>query len=205
MIGIFGGTFDPIHYGHIRTSIEVQQALTLDRLVYVPASIPPHRQAPQASAQQRLHMVELAVKEYPFIAVDDCEIGRLGPSYTVDTLQWQHEHWPDTTLCLVVGVDAYNDMQNWHQWQRLFQLAHVVVMQRPGWSLTVSDTSVAEVVSNTAALRQAQHGLIIAVDVEPVNISATEIRNKIANNEDVSAWLPAASYEYLLSNHIYAH
>ena len=133
MIGVLGGTFDPIHYGHLRPAKEALVTLGLDQLRFVPAARPPHRRSPVASAEQRLRMVELAVADEPCFVVDDREFGRPGPSYTVDTLISMREEFGERTLCLLMGTDAFDGLDTWHCWQRLPQLAHLVVMYRPGW------------------------------------------------------------------------
>ena len=132
MIGIFGGTFDPIHYGHLRPASEIRRTLNLDALYLVPAANPPHRPSPVATPAQRLTMLELALTEFPELQVDDRELQRGGISYTVDTLRSYRSQYPQAALALLVGTDAFDGIETWHQWQQLPELAHIVVMQRPG-------------------------------------------------------------------------
>ncbi len=132
-MGIFGGTFDPIHYAHLRTAFELQQALRLKEIRFLPAGNPPHRDQPMADAQLRLKMVQLATADQPGFVVDDREVRKEGPSYSVETLAELRHEYPDRSLCLIVGMDAFLSLPKWHQWRELLQLAHLVVAHRPGW------------------------------------------------------------------------
>ena len=138
-IGILVGTFDPIHYGHLRPAQEVMRALDLAEVRIIPAANPPHRRAPLATAAQRLRMAELAVAEFPGLRVDDREIKRGGPSYTVLTLESLRGEFGARPLCLLLGLDAFEGLETWYQLQRLPELTHFVVMTRPGWSLPAAD------------------------------------------------------------------
>ena len=132
-IGIFGGTFDPIHYGHLRTAFELLQALRLTEVRFMPAGNPPHRESPVANAEVRLQMVMAATEGQHGFLVDDREIRREGPSYSVDTLATLRAEHPDRSLCLIVGMDAFLGLPKWYQWREILQLSHVVVAHRPGW------------------------------------------------------------------------
>src|SRR5512143_4181715 len=132
-IGIFGGTFDPIHYGHLRTALELKRALDLERLHFVPAATPPHRAAPCTDAALRLRMVQAAIAGEPGFVADDRELKRPGLSYTFDTLTSFRAEFPDRPLCLLLGMDAFLNLPQWHEWREIPQLAHVVVAHRPGW------------------------------------------------------------------------
>ena len=124
-MGIFGGTFDPIHYAHLRTAFELQQALRLREIRFLPAGNPPHRDPPFADAQQRLRMVRAATAGQPGFVVDEREIHKSGPSYTVETLRELRHEFPDRSLCLIVGMDAFLSLPRWHEWRELFELAHL--------------------------------------------------------------------------------
>ena len=131
-IGILGGTFDPIHYGHLRFASAVRSALGLTKVHVIPAGVPPHREAPWASPQDRMAMTKLGCAEFPSLQPDDREVGRAGPSYTVDTLQELHSEDRNRPLALLLGTDALQGLASWHRWQQLFTLAHIVVVERPG-------------------------------------------------------------------------
>ena len=132
-IGVFGGTFDPIHYGHLRTAFELMQALRLSEIRFLPCGTPPHRDMPQADARLRLAMVKGAIEGQPGFIIDDREIHREGPSYSVDTLIDLRSEYPHRSLCLIVGMDAFLSLPKWYQWRELLQLAHLIVAHRPGW------------------------------------------------------------------------
>ena len=132
MIGIFGGTFDPIHYGHLRSALEVKEVFGLTKLLLIPSAQPPHRTQPEATATQRLQMLELAVSNHSELSVDARELAHDGPSYMVDTLASLSEDYPQESLLLFIGSDAFKYLSHWHQWQCIFDLAHIVVLTRPG-------------------------------------------------------------------------
>ena len=208
MIGLLGGTFDPVHYGHLRPAHEVCLRLTLERLHVVPASAPPHRGAPQASALDRLRMVELAVAEFPGLVADDREIRRGGVSYTVPTLEALRAESGAAPICFALGSDAFAGLPSWHRWRELFELAHLVVMQRPGAPLPSRDTlpgwaaerlcGTAEGIANRAA------GGIVFITVAPLDISATRLRAAIARGETPPpGQLPPTVWDYIRRHNLY--
>src|SRR5262245_20791089 len=132
-IGLFGGTFDPIHHGHLRTAFELWQSLQLAEVRFLPTGSPPHRVEALASSEVRLDMVRAAVAGQPAFVVDDREVRRAGVSYSFDTLAELRAEFPDRSLCLLLGMDAFLGLPNWHRWRELLDLAHVVVAHRPGW------------------------------------------------------------------------
>lgn len=203
MIGIFGGTFDPIHYGHLRPAAEVGQALSLVKLFLVPASIPPHRPAPVATAEQRLHMVQLAADEFAELAVGDCEIRRGGISYTVDTLRHYRQLYPQISLCLLLGSDAFASLQSWHQWQSLLTLAHLVVMQRPHHDNVVPEWSEARLTRHVDELMSSVSGKVHIHKVTPQDISATGVRQAIAAKNELATLLPPRVLQYIQKHHLY--
>jgi nicotinate-nucleotide adenylyltransferase len=206
-LGILGGTFDPIHYGHLRPAQEVLRALDLAEVRIIPAANPPHRRAPVASAEQRLRMAELAVAEFPGLRVDDREIRRGGPSYTVLTLESLRQEFGARPLSLLLGLDAFGGIESWHQWRRLPELAHFVVMTRPGWPLPAPAAMPAwardRVTAAAGDLARAGAGKIYFQAVTPQDISATRIREALARGEPVDGLLPPAVHEYLHANRIY--
>ena len=208
MIGILGGTFDPIHYGHLRPAAEVRTALGLSEIRVIPAAQPPHRRPPVASAAQRLRMVELAVAAMPGFVIDDREYRRGGPSYTVLTLESLRAEFGARPLCLLMGMDAFADIESWHQWSRLPVLAHLVVMPRPGSPLPARESDLpnwarARIARSPRALAAQPAGGILFQPVTPQDISATRIREAIAAGEDVRAWLPPAVWQYIDTHNLY--
>jgi len=207
MIGILGGTFDPIHYGHLRPAQEVQRALALAEVRVIPAAQPPHRMPPVATMAQRLRMVELACAEFPGFHADDCEIRRGGPSYTVLTLDALRAETGNRPLCLLMGADAFEGLETWHQWRRIPELAHVVVMTRPGWTIPhekeLPPWVRGRVCREVRDLAQTPAGKIFYQAVTPQDISATRLRAAIGRGEPIQGWLSPAVWEYINVNGIY--
>jgi len=193
MIGVFGGTFDPIHFGHLRTALELYQDLGLSELRLIPCRQPPHRDTPQAHAVQRLAMLSSAVHGQPGLVVDERELRREGPSYTVLTLRELREAFPDTPLCMIVGKDAFAGLSKWWRWREILELSHIVIVERRGAVAVTGEladvlaerraASVAELAAHTA-------GRIITWRVTPLDISATRIRDMIGRGLSPRYLLP---------------
>ncbi len=204
MIGILGGTFDPIHYGHLRPAQEVMDALALDEVRFIPAAQPPHRPLPVASAAQRLAMVRLGCEEFPGFTVDDRELARSGPSYTVDTLESLRAEVGQRPLCLLLGTDAFSDIEHWHQWQQLPELAHLIIMQRPGSDMVTPPAwAQPRFCRDELELARASAGRILFQPVAPQNISGTRLRAQLARGEPVPQWLPHSVAEFIHAHRLY--
>lgn len=210
MIGIFGGTFDPVHYGHIKPALSVKQNLGLSPLLFIPNRIPPHREQPWLSAEQRLALLRLALAELPDVLIDERELHREGPSYMVDTLKSLQQDYPGQTLCLIIGMDAFTGISRWHHWREIFKLCHLVVTTRPGFSLSAlkENCSAADFAFLSAKIHHENDGSlpdvladkggkILLKSVPQLDISSTMIREKVARGEDVSAYLPDAAARQL--------
>lgn len=206
MIGIFGGTFDPVHYGHIKPALEIKQALHLSQLRFIPNRLPPHRAPPLLSVTQRLSLLKTALKDYPEATIDERELHRDGPSYMYDTLQSIHDELPDETLCLIIGIDAFLHITSWYRWRDMFELCHLVVVQRPGFDPnTIAEHMNAEdyrfladrITNDAAALTSQATGKILLKSVSQLDISSTRIRKSLLQGEDISQWLPAAVCQQL--------
>lgn len=213
-IAVFGGTFDPIHYGHLRTAQELLQHLPLAELRFVPARQPPHRGAPAASAEQRAAMVALAIAGQPRLRCERRELKRSGPSYTVDTLEsLRGELGPDTPLVLVLGCDALLGLRSWHRRERLLELAHWLVVARPGWSLPALDAPgdgdafparlLRERRVEAAELTRRAAGGVLSCALTPRDISSTRIRALLQSSASVEGLLPAAVLAYIQSRGLY--
>jgi nicotinate-nucleotide adenylyltransferase len=193
-LGIFGGTFDPIHYGHLRTAFEVMQALQLRELRFIPAGDPPHRDPPRVDALRRLELVRAAVADQAGFVVDDREVRRQGPSYSVLTLAELRAEWPRVPLCLVVGMDAFLGLPTWHRWRELLELAHVVVAPRPGWVVPTTGEVGALLAErrsfDAAELHVALAGRILVQPVTQLEISSTELRDLLAAGHDPRYLVP---------------
>jgi len=208
MIGILGGTFDPIHNGHLRTALDVQQCLSLEEVRFIPCGEPPHRVAPVAEPIQRLSMVRAAIAGQEKFKLDDREIRRKGPSYMVDTLASLKEDFKDKSLCLILGTDAFNGLEQWHRWQHIFEFANVVVMQRPAIKgqnelnkrllLLLKDRLV-----DADILKKKQDGGIAFVPVTQLDISATKIRQQWQQGKDIQFLLPDSVLTLIRQQNIY--
>ncbi|MDZ7662234.1 nicotinate-nucleotide adenylyltransferase [Thiohalophilus sp.] len=210
MIGILGGTFDPIHFGHLRPALEIYQALGLRELRFIPSGEPPHRDKPQASALQRLMMVRAAIAGQPGFVIDDRELRRSGPSYMVDTLHsLREELGTSTPLCLVLGLDAFLGLEGWHRWQDLFDYTHLVITHRPGWSLRDmrTDSILAREIqtrySEPEQLARQPAGKLAFQSVTQLDISASGIREELARGRDIRYLLPDTVHEFIKTQHIY--
>ncbi len=213
-MGILGGTFDPIHYGHLRLAEEMLELAHLQKIYFIPAGTPPHRESPQVSAQHRSAMVKLAIADQPAFVLDSREVERITPCYTVDTLrELRAELGMALPLCLLMGGDAFLQLHTWHEWEQLFDLAHIVVGYRPGFTL------VDRIHTATPALRShyqqrlcnaddlSQHpaGGIVELAIPKLEISATLIRSRVAENRSIRYLLPNAVADYIHQHHLYTH
>lgn len=212
-IALLGGTFDPVHYGHLRFADDVRRALGLSEVRLVPAADPPHRAGPSASAADRQAMLRLGAAEFPGLVVDDRELRRGGKSYTVLTLSELRNEFPDTPLLLLLGADAFRGLPGWHRWRELFDLAHIVVVERPGVNLeAVLPAPLVEpwrdrLVTDPGVLLARPAGSIFVQPIAPQAISATTIRDMLAKRS-VSAGklhglLPPAVLAYIELHHLY--
>ncbi len=210
-IGVFGGTFDPIHLGHLRLAEEMAEAVGLASVRFVPAGRPPHRGAPCIAGQHRLEMARRAVAGNPRFVVDDREIRRDAPSYTVDTLADLRTELGDAQpVWLLLGADAFLGLPGWHDWRRLFALAHIAVAERPGAPLLQSD-ALPETLRAEIAARQVADGpaagpagAVLLRHMTPLAISATAIREALAHGRSVRYLLPDAVLDYIQENRLYA-
>jgi len=200
LIGIMGGTFDPIHYGHLRPALDVMQQLALDQVRFIPNRIPPHREPPLLSDQQRAELVQLAIADTPGFVMDERELSRDGPSYMVDTLACLKQAYPDAHLCLIMGMDAFNGFQQWHRWEAILELCHLIVTTRPGADMAdgVSKSILANAVcQDPQCLRSTPAGQILLQCVTQLDISATQIRECLQSGRSTQFLLPEALREKL--------
>jgi nicotinate-nucleotide adenylyltransferase len=207
-IGILGGTFDPIHYGHLRTALELLKTLELAEMRFIPCRIPAHRGLPQVTAEQRMALVRLASDSQPGFVADDRELRRDGTSYMVDTLASLREDLgPETPLCLIVGTDAFRELHTWHRWRELTDWAHIIVMQRPGILQPLPPILemfiTPRVIYDDLALRRKPAGGILFQPVTQLNISATQIRALLAHGQSPRYLLPEAVLAYIHDQSLY--
>ena len=231
-VGIVGGTFDPIHYGHLRMALEVANLLELDEVRFIPSAKPPHRGEPDATDQQRLEMVGLAIADEKRFILDDREYRREGESYMVDTLEsLRSEKGENLSLILIMGSDAFLGLSSWHQWQRLLELAHIVVVMRPGSSsaslrplhtvhpvhnseldLTNGSTSRDLALQklydshhseDLSDLQRRSCGVIYTLETSALGISASNIRKMIAAGDSPRFLLPETVLSYINECNLY--
>jgi nicotinate-nucleotide adenylyltransferase len=206
-IGLFGGTFDPVHFGHLRAALEVQEMLDIDDFRLLPAGTPPHRAPPVASAAHRLAMLRLAVTGHPGMTVDDRETRRKGNSYMVDTLREIRGESGEAPLMLLIGQDAANALDTWHEWKNLFSLAHIVVMRRPeslvSWSGELLESMQLRLVSHPDRLREQPAGCVMPLEVTQLAISSTGIRSRLYEGHSASFLLPDRVIDYIMENRLY--
>jgi nicotinate-nucleotide adenylyltransferase len=207
-IGIFGGAFDPIHYGHLRTGFELWQELRLEELRWVPTGNPGHRDQTIADAGLRLAMVRAAVADQPGFVVDDREVRRTGVSYSVDTLLELRAEFPDRSLVLLLGMDAFLGLPHWHRWREILELAHVVVAHRPGWKAPTSgplgEVMVDRGTGSIRDLHAARAGRIYVHGVTQLEISSTDLRSIITSGRDPRFLVPDAVRDIIIETGCYA-
>ena len=204
LICLFGGTFDPVHRGHLEPLHELQQTLMADAVHIIPASIPPHRSTPRANSRQRLEMLELALGEYPDFVVDTRELEREGPSWTVLTLQSLRKQYPDDSLCLVMGSDAFADLPSWYHWQEILDLAHIIVIERAGFEKPGRPEWATDYLrEDVSSLRSSTCGGILHVSLKSVDISATDIRSRLSTGQPVTGLLSDEVITYIHKNGLY--
>ena len=213
-IGIFGGTFDPIHIGHLRTAVELRKVLALSEMRLVPSATPPHRTQPESSAEHRLAMLQIALGSEssapePGLIADDRELQREGPSYTWDTLkELRAEAGPNTPLCLCIGMDSLIDLNQWHRWQELTDMAHIVVAARPGWHLPKSgevlDFVRAHRATDIEQVQSTPKGKILIMEMTLLPVSATGIRQALQRGESIRYLVPEKVIDYIRQHQLYS-
>lgn len=212
-LGLLGGTFDPIHHGHLRLALEAREALGLDYVRLIPAGQPPHRDQPGCSSHDRLAMTELAARGCTGIEVDATEVHANQPSYTVLTLERiRSELGPLRPLVLIVGIDAFLGMSSWFRWQDLFTLAHIAVATRPGYDL--NETAMPSALAREYSLRHKEHaaaltdtpaGRICRFEITGLAISATAIRALFSQGRNPRFLLPDAVLDYIQAHRLYQY
>lgn len=210
-LGVFGGTFDPVHLGHLRLAEEAAETLGLGGVRWIPAGQPRHREAPQVTPQHRLEMVRRAIAGNPRFALDAAEVDSDGASYTVPTLErLRAELGPRRPLVLLLGADAFAGLPTWHRWQDLLGLAHLGVAHRPGFPLVEASLPPAVAtllrerrLDGPQALATAPAGGIASFAMTQLAISATQIRALLANRRSPRYLLPEPVIDYIDLHHLY--
>jgi nicotinate-nucleotide adenylyltransferase len=190
-IGLLGGSFDPVHNAHVALARSALDHLPLDEVWWLPAGVAWQKGGARASARHRAAMVALVVAEEPRFRLERCELDRPGPSYTIDTVQALQLQWPGTRWTLIVGQDQYGRLHTWHRWRELLPLATWAVSGRAGDAPRPS--------AEVAALAHRA----VALPLPPMSESATEIRRRIAESQDIGALVPDAVARYIAQHHLY--
>lgn len=209
-IGLLGGTFDPVHHGHLRLAEEAREALALPEVRWIPAGQPPHRQLPRADAAHRLEMVRLAIAGNPHFVLDAAEAHATGPCYTVLTLERLRAAGGGRPLVLLMGADAFLGLETWHRWRELFELAHIGVATRPGFALDPADMPPAladacreRLADDPGALRATPAGRVVPFSMTPLAISASLLRARLAAGLSARYLIPDAVAEYIDLHRLY--
>lgn len=209
MHALFGGTFDPIHYGHLKPVEALAHEIDLQRITLLPNHVPPHRPQPEANVQQRLRMVELAISGNPLFSVDERELHRTAPSYTIDTLEEiRKEMGGSKPLAFIIGQDSLLTLHYWHKWKSLLDYCHLLVCARPGYADTLETPELERWLEthrtmNTQALKHQPNGLIYLADTPLLDISATDIRRRKHNNMSLDDLLPPSVQQYIEQQGLY--
>jgi nicotinate-nucleotide adenylyltransferase len=206
-IGILGGTFDPIHYGHLRPCLDLLQQLNLAEVRLMPNHIPPHRAAPDSSAAHRLAMTTLAVQNCAELTIDTRELNRTTPSYTIDTLIELSVENPTTPICFLIGLDSLNSLHTWHRWSELLNYCHLIVSYRPNYRLQLDpdvEKMFKQVITHDIdTIQQQRNGRILLWPSTQLDISATRIRQLIRTQQNPKYLLPDTVLTYIKQHKLY--
>lgn len=212
LTALFGGTFDPIHYGHLLPILSLAEEIKLSHISLLPNHIPPHKCQPQATTQQRLEMLQLAIEDYPILSIDMREIAnpeRERPSYTAETLnRWRVENGNEQGLVFIIGQDSLLNITTWYHWQTILNYCHLVICPRLGYSDNSNNIDLQQWIrqyrtNDINQLHQYPHGLIYFANTPLENISATEIRRRISDHENCNNLLLPKVWQYIKDNHLY--
>ncbi|QLE09788.1 nicotinate-nucleotide adenylyltransferase [Pseudoalteromonas sp. MEBiC 03485] len=207
MIAIFGGTFDPIHLGHINMAQQCVQQCQLDTLYFMPCAIPAHKAKPGISDEHRINMLKLAIENNPHFAIDYRELNREGASYSLLSLKELRAENPSSPIMFLIGMDSFNSLDKWFKWQEIVELCHIVVYQRPGQHCQVSgELAVYKENAFTEQLSQLQQthaGKLFFLNGLQVNAASSEIRKKLHLNDNIAELLPTTVSQYIAQHHLY--
>jgi nicotinate-nucleotide adenylyltransferase len=207
-IAIFGGTFDPIHNGHLKTSLRIQEYFKFDRYLFLPCKVPPIKPPALAHEHHRINMIKLAIKNYPDFKIDLREIERNTPSYMVDTLKSFRSEFPESSITLIMGYDSFCSLPQWHHWEQLITLANILVINRNEFAKQKQPIQIQEFLKkhqffNKKSILTNCSGTIFLFDAGHYSFSSTKIRNKLKQKKELRAELPKEVYQYIKDEGLY--
>lgn len=207
LIGILGGTFDPVHLGHLHLATQIKTLCNLDKILFVPCWKSPLRDLPQTSPEERYAMLKLAIDSVPYFAIDDRELKLHKPSFMLETLQSLREELPNAALCLIMGIDAFCRFNEWHKWQMIPEFAHLIIANRPQAPKLEQKELIALIaerkIESPSQLKAKNAGFIYCTDINPLPIAATTIRWMIKSSQDASRLVPKAVWQYICKMGLY--
>ena len=197
MIGIFGGSFDPVHLGHLKTAKSIKKELNFERLFLLPCHDPVHKNSLHYSPKQRLEMLNLAIKDYPSLQIDTREIDREGNSYMIDTLADLTEEFKGKTICLIIGMDSFLSFKTWKKWDEFARLVHLIILPRNTDGLVEKNLETFDLALDKSDLNISSSGLLYFSNSELIDVSSTDIRGKIASNQNLDGLMPSPVIKFL--------
>ena len=197
MIGIFGGSFDPVHLGHLKTAKSIKKELNFERLFLLPCHDPVHKNSLHYSPKQRLEMLNLAIKDYPSLEIDTREIDREGSSYMIDTLADLTEEFKGKTICLIIGMDSFLSFKTWKKWDEFARLVHLIILPRNTDRLAENNLETFVLALDKSDLNISSSGLLYFSNSELIDISSTDIRGKIVSNQNLDGLMPSPVIKFL--------
>jgi nicotinate-nucleotide adenylyltransferase len=206
-LGLFGGTFDPIHNGHLKPLLEASKQTSIKHIAVIPCHIPVHKKGPMSSSQHRLAMVKLAIAPHPELIADPREIRRNKPSYSIDTVKELRDECPKAPLCFFIGMDSFISLTTWHKWQALFDYCHLVVCGRPGYAAQLAPELLAALhkrqTHDPEELHQQLAGCIYVAQTPMLDISSTDLRQRLAKGQSTQGMLPTTVLAYIQQHKLY--
>lgn len=202
MIGLFGGTFNPVHVGHVRAAIDVRDRLGLSEVRMMPANVTPHRLQPKVSSKQRAAMLKLAIKDIAGLKYEGLELQRKQASYTYDTLLLLRERI-DQPIVLLMGADAFSSLPSWYRWKSILKLAHIAVLRRPGSRLSLASFPEGWLQSRLVEQLDGKQGKVVKVPISRTEVSSTEIRSRLQKGKSIRYLVPEAVESYIADHGLY--
>lgn len=204
LIGINGGTFDPIHFGHLRPALEAMQKLSLSEVQFIPCKQPVHKAEAFVTAQQRMDMIEMAIARQPKFHLNSLEVDKVGDSYSVETLEVLKQKYPDDALVLLMGTDSFAQFHTWHRWQDIINLTNIAILHRPRETVPLACTSGRIYQTHKVVEFTKTFGQMLDLAVTQLDISSTDIREHLAKGLSVEYLLQPCVLEYINEHNLYA-